>query len=174
MIYRCALRIQATIDSSVSALKLTDEVHKGPQKSDVQYLSFMSFNSTDTFSFDEPTTPELPGSLSDETIWVASLDDQALLGDSPRSAGSLELPPRPTQLLDLDASSTLVDTFNGRTTLATGDCEVQQHTPPIDSSANSNTVALVVEMVSSWFVGRGNNPFFVVANPSGAHAVVCL
>lgn len=81
MIYRCALRIQATIDSSVSELKLTDEVHKGPQKSDVQYLSFMSFNSTDTFSFDEPTTPELPGSLSDETIWVASSDDQALLGD---------------------------------------------------------------------------------------------
>lgn len=82
---------------------------------------------------------------------MSNLNDPS--SKSPRSAGFLELPPRPTSepLLDWDAFSTLVD---GRITLATGDRLVQQHTPPINSSANSNTVAQVMEMVSLWFFGR--------------------
>lgn len=138
----------------------------------------MSFDDANTFSFDKLNDPEVPGALNGGTIRVASEDDRALPSSkSPRSAGFLGLPPRPTSelLLGWDAFSTLVDTFDGRITLATGDYRVQQHTPPIDSSANSNTVAQVMEMVSPWFVGRvGENQFFWIANSSRAHAIVCF
>lgn len=67
----------------MSALKLTDEVHKGPQKwlSDVQSPSSMSFNDANAFSFDKLTDPEVPELLNGGTIWVASLDDHEFLGD---------------------------------------------------------------------------------------------
>ncbi|KAG1804518.1 uncharacterized protein BJ212DRAFT_1393525 [Suillus subaureus] len=57
----------------------------------------------------------------------------------------MELPPGPAlePLLDWDALSTLVNTFDGHTVLAVRDGEVQQHTPPMDSTATSNTVMQV-------------------------------
>ncbi|KAG1781076.1 hypothetical protein EV702DRAFT_692313 [Suillus placidus] len=108
----------------------------------------MSFNNANTLSFDKPSTLEIPGFFNGGTIWVASPDDCTSPGNSSRSAGFLELPPQPTSepLLDLDAFSTLVSTFDGCITRAMCDREVQQHTLPIDSYTNSNTVVQVMEM----------------------------
>lgn len=135
----------------------------------------MSFNNANTLSFDKP---EIPGLCNGGTIWVPSPDDCTSPGNSSHSAGFPELALQPTSepLVDWDAFSTFASTFDDCITRAMCDREMQQHTLLIDSYTNSNTAVQVMEMVSSWFVGRvvGETHFLGVASPSGAHAVVCF
>ncbi|KAG1741094.1 hypothetical protein EDB19DRAFT_734776 [Suillus lakei] len=114
---------------------------------DVYYFSFMSFNNANPFSFDKLATPEAPGLLNGGTIWVASPDDLTARtppNNSSCSAGSLELPLRPTSepSLDWGAFSTL---FDGSITLAMPDCEAQQHVLPTGLFANSDTFMQLME-----------------------------